>query len=490
MNKLYLGLSLFLVSLQATNAQSDAKDPCTHKLKVASTYLTAYENADHDLLNQITTSVEACIESNTPESLYVQGNLILRGNPSEEEQSMAFSLIEKSALQGNKDAACLLGDMLKNAQGTNLDFDKAMDWYKKAATLGSEKAAFKIGYTYLKGLGTTEQSYQKATHWFQSSSYPMAKHWLAICHYFGYGVPEDKNRGISMLQDSQIQNSKTVLQQFEKSKSEVNRQNKNTEAIVKNSKIPDEIKNSSASQQQVSSSPVAITSLSDTYIGKLIEYDWSGKHIVRTTPIEMELDYDAYDNTMDYKIAINDIKKSGSGSVFDQEIYIDNLSVSLKKIFTDNKDEQHLSYKILSIAFSTKTIHKKTYLVGAVDSYIENWNEPAPPIQLVLTKTSNEWDLSDDALHSFLNQNSFIKLYPNPVKTDVLVHYELDTPSRVRLELQGISNTSYHKVVEQETEQPSGKKLYRINSIDLPIGTYLIKIQVNDKQYTKLIIKQ
>ena len=36
---------------------------------------------------------------------------------------------------------------------------------------------------------------ERAIHWFQKSDDPMVKHFLAICHYFGYGVSVNEQRG-------------------------------------------------------------------------------------------------------------------------------------------------------------------------------------------------------------------------------------------------------------------------------------------------------
>ncbi len=110
---------------------------------------------------------------------------IYGGHLTRKKSKKAFTWTKSKANNGDAEAACMLGILYKDGIGTPLNFNKARGQFQIAHALGSEKAAYSLGYLYLKGLGNIDQDYDKAIEWFKKSNYPMAKHWLAKLYYFG-----------------------------------------------------------------------------------------------------------------------------------------------------------------------------------------------------------------------------------------------------------------------------------------------------------------
>lgn len=82
-----------------------------------------------------------------------------------EDYTNAMEWFQKAADLGSADASFLIGYMYVEGLGIEQDYTKAMEWYLKAADLGSVDAMNDIGYLYEEGLGV-EQDSAKADEWY------------------------------------------------------------------------------------------------------------------------------------------------------------------------------------------------------------------------------------------------------------------------------------------------------------------------------------
>jgi hypothetical protein len=132
---------------------------------------------------------------------------------------------------------------------------------------------------------------------------------------------------------------------------------------------------------------------------------------------------------------------------------------------------------------SFKNIGDKHFLTGRLDSYIKQWQEAGKPLQFVLQKkegfNNNDTNLSDTALQALASQeDSFIKLYPNPFKNDLIISYVLDKKSQVSVrvsDVKGLKNT----ILEKGKLQNKGKHNYFLNGNNLEKGLYIVNVRVN-----------
>ncbi|KAF9279683.1 hypothetical protein BGZ88_012609 [Linnemannia elongata] len=98
-----------------------------------------------------------------------------------------------SASQGDKNAQVALGDIYREGEGVQQDYQAAMDWYLQAANQGDANGQRKVGFLYDGGLGVS-QSYSTALEWYIKAADqgdPGAQYNIGILYYFGKGVKQD-----------------------------------------------------------------------------------------------------------------------------------------------------------------------------------------------------------------------------------------------------------------------------------------------------------
>ena len=196
-------------------------------------------------------------------------------------------MVKGCAETGDADAACNMGIFYKDGIGCKLDFDQSRKWFEIAYELGSQKAAYSLGYLYFKGLGSVNQDYVKAVQWFKKGDYPMARHWLAQCYYFGYGTAQNKQKALQILKDNQIGNSQILFMQLDSEESYPNKPSDTSRSNV--SILP--LENSSKNFVSTSIGPIELQNddIVGDWVGELVEMDWSGKNQIQRLPISFKV---------------------------------------------------------------------------------------------------------------------------------------------------------------------------------------------------------
>jgi len=97
--------------------------------------------------------------------------------------------------------------------------------------------------------------------------------------------------------------------------------------------------------------------------------------------------------------------------------------------------------------------------------------------------------LSEEEETTLNSQRDFIKTYPNTFESDFLISYELDKSASVWGELVHYATLENIPIVAGEI-QDSGKHIIRYDGSGLKSGLYVIRLQVDDQHYTKLIVKK
>lgn len=87
------------------------------------------------------------------------------------------------------------------------DFERAVDWYQKAADKGMTEAQYKLGQCYFNGEGVKEDKEKAFRLYIKASEgnkdyegYPKAQNKLAICYMYGYGTSKDDQKGLKWFQ--------------------------------------------------------------------------------------------------------------------------------------------------------------------------------------------------------------------------------------------------------------------------------------------------
>ncbi|MAU14076.1 MULTISPECIES: T9SS type A sorting domain-containing protein [Flagellimonas] len=413
---------------------------------------------------------------------------IYLGDLDRKESKRVFKQVKELSESGDAAATCLLGILYKDGIGTTLSFDRAREQFMAAHDMGNAKASYSLGYLYLKGLGNIPQDYTKAVEWFTISDHPMAKHWLAKMYYFGYGVPKDRRRALDILRNNTIYNSEVLLGQLENEEvvEDVMAQQDSENGELLETIAEDQGVSLPVPQTETATIPESITG---SWKGQWVEMDWSGTQMIRNFPASLTVGEvsDAY-GTVESTIQIGESSMTSEAIWRNGELTIFDGRITMEKQYTDHPDYTTLDYGLNSMSFTIGNIEGTDYLLGRLDTQVLDWSEPGPPMLLLLTQ--NGVPISEEALAAFAEQgDSFIKLYPNPFVNDLLIHYELETDAHVQVRLMDYYGGAN---VENVTSGflRAGEHVHTISNGSLESGIYVIHVQVNDKVYTKLVIKR
>ncbi len=120
---------------------------------------------------------------------------------------------EFRATQGDADAQFELGMRYHNGEGASKDYEKAMQWFRKAAEQDHVTAQFFLGSMSDKGKGTP-RNYAQAVCWYRKAAEQgdvAAQHHLGLMYAYGRGVPKDVIEGYKLISMVAMQKGKGRL---------------------------------------------------------------------------------------------------------------------------------------------------------------------------------------------------------------------------------------------------------------------------------------
>ncbi len=462
----------------AVNAQ-DTLD-CDYNFGAAKFYLEGNENIDPNLSKAIE-YLTPCVESGDARAQLLMARIHLNDNDIVQNKK-GFQLTKKAAKQNYPLAAYDMGVLFKYGNGgKEQNLKKAVKWFKKGHELGNSKASYALGYMYLKGFGGEYQNYKKAVKWFKKSEDPMAKQWLAVCHYFGYGVDENKSKALKMLRSDSIENGEVLLTSLEQAvlQNELNEE----EAFILNELSKDET--------TTEESQIVPQNLSGKWTGSLIQLDWANTKVMQKFPTTIEFEKGSGTDNFTYKSVIDQNENLGEGYQLESTINLDNLLVKLKRPYSINNNSD-INYQVDAKEIVSFAIENEHYIAISTENFITEWKEPGAPLVFILKKekvrTENNVQISQEALDALAAQENFIKLYPNPFESDLIISYDLDTKINVDVTITSIDGASIHNVVKNQ-EQNIGTYNYYFDGSSMPKGVYVISIVYGNEKKTKMIVK-
>lgn len=439
--------------------------------------------------------VESCALQGHAEAENYLGMLYLNGIGIEKDAEQAFLHMSNAASKGYDNAQYNLGRLYKYGTGCKLDFQKAMDWFETATANGNQRAAYSLGYMYYKGYGVP-QDYTKAVYWFERSDDPMAKHFLGLCYYLGYGVAANEDKALEILLNNPIINSQTLVSYIEKEQKE-NIETKVAADLIgttvaSNPIAADVVTEIKHELKYMSDEALELKDIKGSWTGKVIQYDWSGKHIQRIMPVVINITVDDTTGAVQFVSTIEDQEYSSKAIWEDETLYLENLTetITLNELYPSHPIDQTLNYNLFSTSLQKYTHQGVNYIIGHLDSYIPKWTEYGAPMGLVLKPEGTQSNLDEEVLMALATQEDhFIKLYPVPFNDQITVQYQLETASNVYVEL--ISLNGNNKIVIHPTiSQHAGDHTYTI-PVDntLPVGLYVVRLIAGNQIYTRMIIK-
>ena len=201
-----------IVCLLATLAVYANNGDCESNLKKARDVLNT--RTPFTDINSLKEMVARCASEGVAEAEHLMGMFYIKGVGETIDEEVAFSYFKSAANKGYDKSQYNLGRMYLHGQGCNINLDSAVYWYEEAANQGNQRALFFLGYMSYTGYGV-KQDYTQAIAWFEQSSWPMAIHYMGMCHLQGYGVPADEGKAMEYLMGNNISNSQNIVKLIE-----------------------------------------------------------------------------------------------------------------------------------------------------------------------------------------------------------------------------------------------------------------------------------
>ena len=117
------------------------------------------------------------------------------------EYTLAFSIFQRLALNGDAKAQNSLADLYHNGTGVPQDYAAAVSWYRKAADQGNANAQNNLGIMYKKGTGVPQDE-AAAFSWYRKAAeqgLEESQYNLGVMYSKGQGVPQDSVQAYKWL---------------------------------------------------------------------------------------------------------------------------------------------------------------------------------------------------------------------------------------------------------------------------------------------------
>ncbi|WP_106793540.1 T9SS type A sorting domain-containing protein [Aquimarina sp. Aq78] len=509
-------LCLALLSVHQSYAQEPTGLTCAQKAEVILKFKNDFKNYPPALIDEMIEYITPCAEASygrtNPSSAYAKGLLHLKKG---DYTTLFGKRTELSSLHISRAAYYqyppamlthginLLTDVYKEKY--HIRYSTISKDFEKLLTLDHKKdiANYVLGYLNLKNLVTKEDFtnttlVNKAKAHFENSNHPMAKHWLAIMQYYGYGVPKDKAKALQMLTDNAIFNSKTLKQHL---------QNQNNDWIP----ISAEERLAIIENYDTNYKPVTVIGSGNTiFKGHFIEFDWTAAGVKQRIPVTLSIaireDHGSYKDvrlelTMngETKIHDNKLKKISSTNAFYMTFnQLQPLKLPpVKNILQDHPDKNTLSYGISELFFKEETINGKQALIikpSRTTEILELNEKVHTPIRMVLypeTPAPATVSIADTALKATspvsLDKN-FATISPNPIGNEFNITYTLDQAAEVQVAIYDFFGQQRISLPSQKNTT-KGTQTITVDSATLPSGTYVIQMTINGAPYSKTVVK-
>lgn len=112
-----------------------------------------------------------------------------------------FALVAGEAEKGNPQAMLQMGVLYERGIGVPLNFGKALDWYRKAATAELAEGYYNVAVCYEIGMGTTVEPQRALANFEKAAAMGLgvASYKLAAMHFAGTGTAKNEAKAVSYL---------------------------------------------------------------------------------------------------------------------------------------------------------------------------------------------------------------------------------------------------------------------------------------------------
>lgn len=396
----------------------------------------------------------------------------------ESDPAKAIPYFEKAAKAGIPVAYAAWGRLVMKGNGVLQDYSLAMNIYKQGAENGNAYCNYMQGYLYYKGFGCT-QDYNQAIEQFEIAAQKnnaWAMYMLGLCYRNGYGLPIDLEKAKVWLTKSAAMGVKPSQMELADPEAE----NENPNQVKTISKPITEVititeTNAPETFQKVKQTPIT-TTISGSYTGHLVRYDWSGQNSISSNPLEIELNQNGKELTGEWK------ETAGDTTSFTAEIQEKSI------VFKDSKIDrtEHFykgslnTYEFREAQLQLLQTDESLFLIGNLQLYNIKERENEKPMYLILEKKQVKTTEAPEVISS-------VVIHPNPVVNDFNLSFNLAQAADVTMNIYYITGRELYSEQWKNLEQGTQTKTLALNA---PSGYYLLRLTYGTEVKTTLLIKK
>ena len=140
------------------------------------------------------------------ERLVSEGEKYMFGENTAVDYQKAMEYFGRAAEMGNAEAYFYMAGCWLHGCGVERDTLRAVEYYRRAAESGLPDAQYHLGLLYQYGIGLEEDAVEAAG-WFRKAAdelFPEAQAQLGTCYETGYGVGQDYGKAVRYYRDCRL----------------------------------------------------------------------------------------------------------------------------------------------------------------------------------------------------------------------------------------------------------------------------------------------
>lgn len=434
-------------------------------------------------------------DAGNAEAMNALGIIYSRGLCDSVNHTAALMWFSRAAAGGYANAWTNLGLMHKDGLGTPQDFAKAYRCFASGAEMNSPSAIYSQGYMLYKGLGC-EQSYEKAVALFRKSI-PMrslgSMYLLGLCYRNGYGVSQNTDSARYWLVEASEAGYRLATDEL------MTKEPENTDVAASSMKRaqarPGSKHATSVAYRKVKHQLRTNESgIGGYYTGYAIKYDWSGKNVVGKSRISLQL---AQKDNLLVGMWVEDdsVRTEVLAQLTDSALLFRNTGYERTDHFNRTTPNR---FQFRNARLQLVRHADSTYLAGNLQLYSASYGEPEKPMYISLTKVllpadsvlvvsePKKAEKTAAAEYALATRKFDLLAYPNPFSHALQVAFSLEQEGKVRFVLSDLSGKT---VYIEDQHELSGRNTRTLH-VDIPAGTYVLKLYAEGKAETAIVVKQ
>lgn len=365
----------------------------------------------------------------------------------------------------------------KNGNGVPIDYGKAYSYFKTAAELGDPQSNYAIAYMHYKGLGC-QQDYAKAAKLFAQGAKQgrdNSMYFYGLCWRNGYGMVKNEDSAKFYLKLAADLGYKQAVMELQMKSSENSKDSLARVLLnqINNAAIPD--KKALNAYFKVRPHIASAELISGDFSGWLIQYDWSGTHIVATKKLQINLSLSQNKITGKWIEDESDTAKiaatiSGDSLMFNNTKYgrMDHYSAGT-----------FIKYDFQNAKLNLIQKGDSAFLAGTIEMFSPQRGEPSKPLFVALSRKAPIAETNTNRLK--------LTAYPNPSHNLLNAEFDLPLKSKVIIQLYSMEGKILYNNASGLLE--AGKYSLPITVQNIPAATYILKIVCGNASQSIKVVK-